>query len=306
MNKKKVTTSAFKRKQRADNIAGYLFMSPAIISFVLFIGLPIILCFVLSFFDYNLIQAPEFVGLKNFRKLLADPLAKISLINSFKFLLILVPEHVIGGLLLAFAVYNVRSRRVKNIYRNIIYFPTILTAASVAIAWGYIFATDTGVINYYVRQLGGSNIPWMTNKTVIYVTVALFSFWKFIGEAFLYFFVGLQNIPEGYYEAAKIDGATTFQIFRHITLPLLSSTIFFVLIMKVIGTFQIFVEPYILTGGGPGTATRTISLHIYEVAFQQMNTGYGCLLAVVVFLIVLVMTIIQFKGQKKWVTYDYE
>lgn len=298
--------SAFSKKKRVDNIAGYLFLTPAIITFVLFIGGPMILSFVLSFFDYNLIQPPEFIGLKNIRRFLIDPQVKISFINTFKFLLILVPIHCVGGLLLAFMVSCIRNTRMKTIYRSAIYFPTIVTTASVAIVWGYMFATDTGVINYFVRQLGGNNIPWLTDKVVVYVTIALFSFWKFIGTAFLYYFIGLQNIPDVYYEAARIDGAGTFQIFRKITLPLLSSTMFFVIVTNIIGVFQIFEEPFIITNGGPGTATKTVSFYIYEIAFKQVNTGYGCLLAFFVFLVILVVTIVQFIGQKKWVTYDYE
>lgn len=175
-----------------------------------------------------------------------------------------------------------------------------------AIVWGYLFGTDSGVINYYIRLMGGSNIPWLTDKVVVYVTIALFSFWKFIGTTFLYYFIGLQNIPNTYYEAAKIDGAGTLQIFRKITLPLLTPTMFFVIVTNMIGVFQIFEEPFIITGGGPGTATKTISFYIYEIAFKQVKTGYGCTLAFSVFIIILAITIIQFIGQKKWVTYDYE
>ena len=149
-------------------------------------------------------------------------------------------------------------------------------------------------------------MPWLTDKNVVYLTVALFSFWKFIGTAFLYYFIGLQNIPDVYYEAARIDGAGTRQIFLRITLPLLSPTIFFVVVTNMIGVFQIFDEPFIITGGGPGTATKTMSLYIYQIAFQQMKTGYGCTLAFSIFLVILMMTLLQFGGQKKWVTYDYE
>ena len=194
----------------------------------------------------------------------------------------------------------------QTVYRSILYFPTVVTTASVAIVWGYMFGTDTGVINYFVRQMGGSNVPWLTDKVMVYVTIAVFSFWKFIGTTFLYYFIGLQNIPDGYYEAAKIDGANTFQIFRKITLPLLSPTMFFVIVTNIIGVFQIFEEPFIITNGGPGTATKTVSFYIYEIAFKQVRTGYGCLVAFSIFLVILAVTIIQFAGQKRWVTYDYE
>lgn len=298
--------SAFQRKRRKDNIAGYAFLIPAMIAFLLFVGGPMIISFVLSFFDYNLIQPPAFTGLKNIRKFMMDPQVKISFANTFKFLLILVPVHCFLGMLLAFAVSCVHHKKMQTVYRSILYFPTVVTTASVAIVWGYMFGTDTGVINYFVRQMGGSNVPWLTDKVMVYVTIAVFSFWKFIGTTFLYYFIGLQNIPDGYYEAAKIDGANTFQIFRKITLPLLSPTMFFVIVTNIIGVFQIFEEPFIITNGGPGTATKTVSFYIYEIAFKQVRTGYGCLVAFSIFLVILVVTVIQFAGQKRWVTYDYE
>lgn len=306
MKTNKKSLSAFQRRKKTDNLAGYLFLLPALVAFVLFIGGPMLLSLALSFFDYNLIQPLEFVGLKNLKRFIADPQVKIAFLNTLKFLVILVPIHCILGLLLAFAVSRVRSVRMRSIYRGVIYFPTIVTTSSVAIVWVYMFGTDRGVINYFLRQLGGSNVPWLTDKNVVYLTIALFSFWKFIGTAFLYYFIGLQNIPDVYYEAARIDGAGTRQIFSRITLPLLSPTMFFVVVTNMIGVFQIFDEPFIITGGGPGTATKTMSLYIYQIAFQQMKTGYGCTLAFSVFLVILLMTVLQFGGQKKWVTYDYE
>jgi multiple sugar transport system permease protein len=131
------------------------------------------------------------------------------------------------------------------------------------------FGTDTGLINYFIRKMGFNGVPWLTKATVVYATIEIFSFWKFIGTTFLYYYIGLQNVPDTYYEAAKIDGANSTQTFFKITLPLLSPTIFFVVITNIIGVFQIFDEPFLLTGGGPGTATRSISLQIYEVLLNR-------------------------------------
>ena len=300
----KNTRSYSDKKKRRDNIAAYLFLAPALISFIMFIGIPVILAGVLSFFKYNLITPPEFIGLDNIRKMFRDKGLRTAFANTFKFLLILCPIHCGLSMLLAYMVY--RARRFQYFFRSAIYFPTIVTTAAVAIAWGYLFSTDSGAINYFVRLLGGSNIPWLTNRVVVYVTIAIFSFWKFIGTTFLYYFIGLQNIPVGYYEAAQIDGANTVQSFLHITLPLLSPTVFFVVITNIVSVFQIFDEPYLLTNGGPGSSTKTIALEIYETAFQDMNIGYGGTISFVLFLIILIITIIQFIGQKKWVVYDYE
>lgn len=305
MKKSKQTISNYAvKKKRKDTAAAYIFLAPALISFLLFVGIPVILSAVLAFFKYNLVNPAEFVGLENIRKMFGDKGLMRSFVNTFKFLLILCPIHCGLGMILAFMVY--RARRFQYFFRSAVYFPSIVTTASVAIAWGYLFSTDTGAVNYFVRLLGGSNIPWLTDRVVVYVTIALFSFWKFIGTTFLYYFIGMQNIPDVYYEAAQIDGASIIQTFRHITLPLLSPTIFFVVITNIVSVFQIFDEPYLLTNGGPGSATRTIALEIYQTAFQEMNIGYGGTISFVLFLIILVITIIQYVGQNKWVVYDYE
>ncbi len=305
MKEKEIPRSRFmKKKKMHDNISGYLFLAPALISFFLFIGLPVGLSAVLSFFKYNLINPAQFVGLDNIRHMFSDKGLLVAFGNTFKFLLILCPIHCGLGLILAFLVY--KATRFQFFFRTVIYFPSIVTTASVAIAWGYIFSTDTGVINYFVRLFGGSNIPWLTDRTMVYVTIALFSFWKFIGTTFLYYFIGLQNIPNVYYEAASIDGASTVKTFFHITLPLLSPTIFFVLITNIVSVFQIFDEPYLLTNGGPGSSTKTIAFEIYQTAFQEMNIGYGATISFVLFLIILAITVIQYIGQNKWVVYDYE
>lgn len=308
MSKKKrkvhTKTTLVKKRKRNDNFSAYLFLAPALISFILFIGVPVVLSAILAFFDYDLINPAKFIGLKNIVHLFQDKEVLNAFGNTCQFLLILCPIHCGLGLVLAFLVY--KATRFQLFFRTAIYFPSIVTTASVAIAWGYIFSTDTGVINYFVRLLGGSNIPWLTNRFWVYVTIALFSFWKFIGTTFLYYFIGLQNIPDVYYEAAQIDGANTVQSFFHITVPLLSPTIFFVIVTNVVGVFQTFDEPYLLTNGGPGSSTKTIALEIYQTAFQEMNIGYGATISFALFVIILIITIIQYVGQNKWVVYDYE
>lgn len=293
----------FSKKKQKDTLAGYLFLLPALLSFLLFIGLPMIMAFVLSFGKYNLLQPFEFTGLENLRRLTLDPMAHQALKNTAKYLVVLTPIHCVLGLVLAYFVSQVRNGRIRDVVRSVIYFPTIVTTASVITVWFYMFATDTGFVNYFVRLLGGENIPWMTNKNMYYVTVALFSFWKFIGTTFLYYFVGLRNIPKAYYEAATIDGAGKGKIFFKISLPLLTPTIFFVVVTNMIGVFQTFDEPFFLSNT---TNTKSLALYIYESAFVSMKIGYASLLALVLFAIVLVVTIVQFVGQRKWVNYDYE
>ena len=291
------------RKQR-DQRDGILFLLPALVLFCVFIILPILMAVGLMFMDYNLLQPPKWVAFNNFRRLMIDPMLRQSLINTFKFFAMLTPIHCILALALAYAVTQVQNSRLRTVYRSIIYFPTIVTTASVAIVWMYMFATDTGFINYYIRSMGFENVPWMTHPVMLYVTIAIFSTWKFIGTTFLYYFVGLQNIPLAYQEAALIDGASKAQTFFKISLPLLTPTVFFVFVTNMIGVFQIFDEPYFLAPNNSNV--RTLALHIYQNAFDNIRIGYASILAMLMFVIILIITAIQFVGQRKWVNYDYE
>lgn len=300
MNKDK---KYFDLRRRKDTRDAYLFLAPALLAFFTFILLPMGMAFVLSTGNFNLLQPFQFTGLTNLKRFQVDSMAIQALKNTFKYFAILTPLHCIGGLLLAYAVSRVNRSKVRNLVRTIIYFPTIVTTASVILVWGYMFATDSGFVNYYIRQLGGTNVPWTSDVKMFYVTVALFSFWKFIGTTFLFYFVGFQNIPHSYYEAAKIDGANEGTIFFKISLPLLTPTLFFVFVTNMIGVFQIFDEPFFMSNT---TNTKSFALYIYETAFVKTKVGYASLLALILFFIVLIVTAIQFVGQRKWVNYDYE
>lgn len=302
MNKKYNTY--FTRRRRQANRDGILFLLPAMIFFAIFVAMPILMSMGLIFANYNLLNPPRWNGLNNIKRLAIDPLFLQTLGNTFKFFVLLTPIHCILALGLAYIVSQVRNTFFRSLYRSLIYFPSIVTTASVAIVWTYMFATDTGFINYFLRRLGFSNVPWMTDPVMVYVTIALFSGWKFIGTTFLYYFVGLQNIPAAYHEAAHIDGAGRLKIFFKITLPLLSPTIFFVFVTNMIGVFQIFDEPYFLARNNSNA--RTLAYHIYLNAFDNIRIGYASVLALIMFLIIMTITAFQFIGQKKWVNYDYE
>lgn len=292
----------FKKRRRKNNIEGWLFMLPAIISFTVFVGISLIMTFVLSSGKYNLLQSFEFTGLNNVKRFMIDKTAHQALQNTGKYFLIFVPIHCIGALILAYLVYQINHTRVRNIVRNIIYYPTIITTASVVLAWKYMFAGETGFVNYFIRMLGGEGINWL-GMEYYYLSVALFSAWKFIGTTFLYYFVGIRNVPKTYYEAAQIDGASKFGIFTKIILPLMTPTIFFVFVTNVIGVIQTFDEPFLLRNA---TDTKSFAVYIYESAFINMKFGYAGLLALILFVIILIITLIQFAGQRKWVNYDYE
>lgn len=293
-------------RELADNITAYAFLSPAIISYILFIGGPVIATSIISLFKYSLLDSPVYIGLQNFKVLLSDPLTWQVIGNTMLLTVILVPIHVIIGLLLAALVSHERNPLFKYIYRTSIYFPSILTTSSVAVAWYYMFNYDYGIFNWILKSFKLEGIQWLTSSKWVILSISLFSLWKFIGTPFLYYLIGLQNIPSGYYDAAKIDGANRVQTFFHITLPLLSPTLFFVITITTINTFQIFDEPYIITNGGPGNATKTLALYIYEKSFMSYEMGFSSAIAFLMFIIVLVFTLVQLNLQKKWVTYDYE
>lgn len=293
-------------KKKSDAVSGYLFLLPALLAFLLFIGAPMVITIVLSFFDYNMLQGSEWINFDNYIEFFKNPTSWQIIWNTFKLTLILVALHIVIALLLAFVIYKEKRGPVKYVYRTAVYLPSILTTASVAIAWYYMFNYDFGVFNWLLSQLGISGVKWLTSSSGVIVAICLFSLWKFVGTPFLYYLIGLQGIPDGYYEAAQIDGANKIQTFFHITLPMLTPTLFFVITITTINTFQIFDEPYIITNGGPGNASRTLALHVYEKAFKAYEMGYASSVSVVLFIIVLVVTIILYSTQNKWVTYDVE
>ncbi len=292
-----------------DNVSGWLFIAPLLVFFMVFTGLPVVvtLCY-LGFTKYNIMTNPVWVGLENFKYMLKDPAIKQVAWNVIRLPLFLVPSHVIFSLLMAYGVYRIRGRFFKGFCRTAIYFPAITTTASVAIAWGYLFNKDFGVINWALGSLGviKEGIAWTTSSKYAMLAIVIFSIWKFTGLHFIYYLIGLENIPTGYYEAARIDGASERVIFTRITIPLLTPSIFYVLLTTLIGTMQAFDEPFFVTGGGPGDNTRTVALFIYEKAFQAYDMGYASAVAALLFVVIFIMTAVQMKIQKKWVVYDYE
>lgn len=289
---------------KKETFVAYLFVAPALILFLLFVGYPLVASFYLMFCDYNLITSPQFVGLKNILKFLGDKEVPLVMMSSLKLLLVLVPAHVILGLALACLVHRT-GKKMSTAYRIILYIPTIMTTVSVATAWSYLYDTDFGVINYFLEKLGIDKIPWLNSSVWAFWAIVIFSIWKFVGTPFLYYYIGLQNISTSLYEAAEIDGANRRQKFRYVTLPMLTPTIFMVVVLSMISYIQCFDEPYVLTQGGPGISTTTVSLYIYR-NFQAQNISYASILSVFLFVIIMIVTIIQFKISDKWVNYDTE
>jgi len=294
------------RYNRREIATAYGFLSPTIILYILFVLVPLVWVIYLSFMKYDIITPAQFFGTRNWMRLRGDKRVWITLRNTGLFVILLVPMHVVFGSMLALGVNTIKNRFGVYVYRTIIYFPTLVTSASVILAWRYMLSADTGMINYYLGRLGVTAIPWLGSSFWVYPSTMLFSLWKFVGTYFLYFFIGLQNIDQSLIEAATIDGANTWQKFKSITIPMLSPTILFVTITQLIGCIQIFDEPFLLTRGGPGDASRSISQYIYETAFRSQNYGYASAIALVLLVAILIVTLIQLKGSNTWVTYDRE
>lgn len=300
------------RRKVSDTIAGWFFLFPLLMVFLVFVGWPLVkTVFYLGFTKYSMMSDPKWIGLKNYIKLFTqDPNTQSMWAATIRIPLMLIPLHVLFSLPMAYVVHSCRSRLVRSLTRTIVYLPVLVTTSAVAIAWNFIFATESGPLNWVLTQVGlvgaEGKIAWLMDRRYAMWAIVIFSAWKFIGQYFLYYYVGMQNIPESYFEAARIDGANTFQMFRKITVPLITPTMFFVLIIVMTGAIQAFDEPYFITGGGPGYYTTNAALYIYRKAFKSYDMGYAAAISTILFLIVFVLTLIQLKMQKKWVNYDYE
>ena len=253
---------------KKETFVAYLFVAPALILFLLFVGYPLVASFYLMFCDYNLITSPQFVGLKNILKFLGDKEVPLVMMSSLKLLLVLVPAHVILGLALACLVHRT-GKKMSTAYRIILYIPTIMTTVSVATAWSYLYDTDFGVINYFLEKLGIDKIPWLNSSVWAFWAIVIFSIWKFVGTPFLYYYIGLQNIPTSLYEAAEIDGANRRQTFFHIVLPLIAPTGGIIAILCAINSLKVFDIVKTMTEGGPYYATDVIATYVYRTAFSS-------------------------------------
>ena len=283
--------------------AGYLFILPNLIGFLIFTFLPVIAALLLSFTEWDLLRPVKWVGLANFARLLADETFHKVMRNTVMFVLVTVPTRMIIALLVALLL----NRKMKGtvFFRTAFFMPVVSSTVAIALVWQWIFNADFGPLNNVLYALGMSNPPnWLTSTKYALPALMIVSIWQGIGFNMVIYLAGLQGIPEQLYEAAKIDGANAWTQFWKITLPMLSPTTFFVLVMTTISSFQVFDLAMIMTEGGPANATNTIVYHIYRNAFQFFKMGYAAAIAWVLFIIIFIITLIQFKYQKAWVSYD--
>lgn len=286
---------------RANPLAGWLFLSPTLLLFVVFILGPFVIGLGMSLFSYDLLTPPEFVGLANFRQLVGDGLLLRSLGNTFVFAFASVVTHLVGGLLLALAVNRGINKVLSYFVRTAVFFPFLISWAAVALLWKYVLDPTFGIFSYYLKGLGIDPPGWFTDPAWALPSIIGIDFWHTIGYTFLIMLAGLQTVPSEMVEAARCDGANRFQTFFHITLPMMSPTMFFASVITFIGAFQIFDPIQIITRGGPNDATMTAVMYLYQTAFQAFQVGYGSTIALSLFLVIMLVTLLQFWGSRKWV-----
>ncbi|MCK9243789.1 MAG: sugar ABC transporter permease [Candidatus Marinimicrobia bacterium] len=272
---------------------GYLMSLPYVLYFCLFIGFPIVFSFILIFHKWNVVTPMQWIGLRNFSRLFQDIQFFISIRNTLVFLVIHIPLQIIVALMLALLLN--RKIKLKGFFRALYFLPVVVSGVVITILWQQLYAYETGLLNLLMTKLGITKIPWLINTNWAMPSIAIMATWKNVGLYIVLFLVGLQGIPRYLYEAAEIDGARSLQQFFHITLPALNSTIVLVVILSTIGGFSLFIEPFVMTGGGPMNSTLSAMLYIYNQAFYFGHMGYAATLGFFFAFIILMVVLIQKK-----------
>jgi multiple sugar transport system permease protein len=296
------TAAPRRRRRDSEALAAFLFCLPNLTGFLVFTALPVGAAFVLAFYDYDLLLGAQFVGLDNFQRLFSDTVFKHAFVNTVYFTAVSVPLSAALGLGAALLVNE--GLRGLVVFRTIFLLPYVTVTVAVALVWRWIYLPDGGLFNSFLSVFGIDGPRWLTSDTWAMPALILMSVWKTFGYNMVLFLAGLQAIPEHLYDASKVDGSTPWQRFVHVTLPLLSPVTFFVVIISVIGSFQVFDQALVMTGGGPGTSTTTLVLYIWQVGFRSNQLGYAATVALVLFASLFVFTIGQFFLQRRWVSYE--
>lgn len=287
---------------RQSTITAYIFLAPAISAIFIFFFVPVIAAFIISFTDFDIYTLADFstlrfVGMKNYLKLFDDPLFFTALKNTFYFVIMAGPLSISVSLAAALLL-NSKLVKYKAIFRLSYFIPVVTTLVAVAIVWRFIYHPRFGIINYILSLIGIAPVDWLGEPSTAMPAIVLMSVWKNFGYNMIIFIAGLQNISEDLYEAASIEGANAWQKFKSITLPMLAPTTLFISIITIIGYFQLFAEPYIMTQGGPLNSTLSIVQFMYQEGFRWWNMGYSASIAFVLFFIIMIGTLIQLRIQK--------
>ncbi|MBO0995191.1 carbohydrate ABC transporter permease [Bacillus sp. SD088] len=280
---------------------GYFFLTPQLIGLLAFSVVPLVFAFVLSFTDWDGFGTKNFVGFSNFISQFQNRVFWKAIWNTALYTILYVPIGIAISLLLAITLNNIKG---KELYRVFFFMPVVTSSVSIGVIWMWILNGDFGILNQALEVIGIHGPQWLTDTKWVMISIAMLSIWWQVGYNMVIFLAGLQGVSKSYYEAAQIDGASKWQQFRHITLPLISPTTFFVSIMAIISSFQVFDQAFVMTSGGPAKASYTLVYHIYETAFVNFRMGESSAVAMILFVIILIFTLIQFGASKRWVHYE--
>ncbi len=283
-------------------LLAYTFLLPSLVGLFAFLLMPILAVAIISLFNWSLIGGAHFIGLKNYATIFQSSDVRNSLLVTIYYVLLNIPAQTVLALLLALLM-NKKLPGI-GIFRTIYVVPWMATPVAMGIVWQWIFDPQYGSLNTFLGFFGLHGITWLSSLQLAMPSIAAVNIWQYTGYNMLFFLAGLQSIPSDLYEAARMDGSTPFQTFWRITLPLLSPTMFFVLVTDIIGSFQVFDTVYVMTQGGPGQATDTFNFEIFRQAFQFFHAGYAAALSMVLFGIILLVTIAQSLFFRKRTFYD--
>jgi multiple sugar transport system permease protein len=275
-----------------DKRDGLLFSLPFLIVFLVFMIFPLIFGLIISFFNWNILGTPSFIGLDNYITLFKDAKFYSSLWHTLEFVLMTTPTLLVLGFAMALAVTG--KSPLKGLMENVFFVPYIFSMTVVSTLWAWIMQKDFGIFNQVITGLGGTAVGWLTNEKVAMWSVALTTLWWTAGFNMVLFSAGIKQIPREVYESAQIDGASWWQVVRRITVPLVSSTTVLCLILQVIASFNVFGQVYVMTGGGPYGTTRVLVQYIYETGFKYFKMGYSAAMSYILFLVILVISIVQY------------
>jgi len=288
---------------RREAFTFYVLIAPWAVGFLVFLAWPMVRSLYLSFTDYSLLSPPVWVGFQNYQRIFADP----DFWQSLKVTLIFALGSVPGGTIIALAIAMVLSQKLRgiNFWRTIFFMPSILSSIAVAILWLFIFRPEGGLLNIALGWIGIQGPSWITSETWALPALILMSWWTVGGQMVIYL-AGLKGIPDTFYEAAEIDGANGWQKFRFVTIPMLSPTIFFNVVLGIIGALQVFDVGWVMTRGGPNKATLFYMINLYQRAFAYVQMGYASALAWILFIIIMAITLLVIRSSAVWVYYEAE
>ena len=303
LNRQGIRIANLGRQRRIEAASAYLFIMPMVLGFILFMLGPILFSFGRSFTDWSLASTFQNIGFDNYVKLFTkDRNFSLSLVNTLKFTLFYAPLKIALGLFLAVLL----NKKLKGItlYRTILFTPVVTTQVVWGIVWRLIFATNNGLVNQFLNLFGIENINWLYNKGYAMYVVVFIALLKNVGMNVVLFLAALQDVPDMYHEASYIDGANKRQTFWKITLPLLGPSLFLVSIITFINSFKVFTSIYVITNGGPAKSTYVMVFYLYQQAFGNYQFGYASAIAVVLFVIIMACTLIQWKARKRLVFFE--